>query len=115
MGKRQTELLRLWASFGVPASAWEVLGDGRGSETNGAIQALAAGGLLESLPYAQTSDPHGGTRLRITAAGYRAIGQEPPTPAKIAAGGRKGGKAAQRPVCPTGRVGGAYRHRPSAN
>lgn len=91
MGKRQTDLLKLWAAYGLSASAYEVLGAGRSEETDGAIHALTSAGLLERV---DGGDAYGGTRLRPTDAGYAAIGQTPPTK-----------RGVQQPKDVSGRVG----------
>ncbi len=84
MTKREHALLTRFAEMGTASSKYEVLGHGSAPDTDDLVMRLCDAGHLLALPYALTSDPQGGTRFRVTEAGYAALGRTAPAPAKAA-------------------------------
>ena len=78
MTKVQRDVLTSFADMGLPASKWEVFGHGARADLDDVVMALCGAGLLAAVPYCETSDRHGGTRLRVTGEGYAALGRTPP-------------------------------------
>ena len=83
MTKAQRDVLMSFADMGVPASKFEVFGHGARADLDDVVMALCGAGLLVALPYCETSDRHGGTRLRVTPEGYAELGITPKQPAPV--------------------------------
>lgn len=79
MTKFQQQVLERFAEYGAPASKREVAGLTPGPALDEAVHALIAADLLAVVE--DTRDAHGGTRVRVTAAGYAALGRPVPKPA----------------------------------
>ena len=82
MNKRQQAVLAAFADMNTASSKHETLGHTAGGDIDDVVSALCAAGYLIALPYSLTSDAHGGTRFKVSDAGFAALGRKPTLPAK---------------------------------
>lgn len=78
MTKTQEMVLSKFADMKVPSSKWETFGHVARPDIDDIVMTLCKAELLVALPYAETSDQHGGTRFALTASGWAALDRTPP-------------------------------------